>query len=192
MLNIDLQVTGDPLASWETHLRRIDSVFRSDRPFLRKTSDVLQHEHTEMFDRGYRDPDNPWPDMSSYWAEHLAGHSGRTGTWTGEGKKSISTRIKGDSVEVRGADYLGRFQFGPFEFKERFGYRKTGPDRDDWEKLPPSRESEATAFRTKTINIRPRVMFAVLPQDIDQVMYELGQDIGGMEYRPTGGSSVFR
>lgn len=183
MFQIDVTVTGDPLAQWETQLRRIDSVFRSDRPLLRAMADVLEFEHKDAFDRGYRNPDPAakWEATDKDWASRMEGKPGtKPLVWKGEAAKSIQARVRGDTVEVRGESYLGKFQFGPFEGSVPI---KAGGNV--------AYPGESVVFY-EPITVKQREIFGAYQRDADQAMFELGEQIGGMDFTASGGTSVFR
>lgn len=186
MLSVTITQTGAPLESWINHLKRIDSVFRTDRPLLRQMADILEFEHKDAFERGYRDPAEPWTPTFPYFAERERGWE-RTLVWSGTGAESIQSRVKGDTVEVRAESYLAKFQFGNQQTSIPMIHDGTGDE--GWDALV-ALPGETPDFYHKT-KVFKRKIFDVLPRDAEQAMFNLGEQIGNMEYSG-GTTSVFR
>lgn len=146
---------------------------------------ILEREHKEMFNRGYRVPGLPFAETSPWWRRHMAGKgSQRTLKWTGRGQQSIQAVALADHVEVRGEAYLGLLDANVHPDRvhtETFPVIITGDGPNDWVKLGDwGGEDEE---RTRRIRLKDRYLFDVTDSDVTEMLLEaLGEESSFMEY----------
>lgn len=140
-------------------------------------AEILEHEHKRAFEHGGWDfkGGDDWMPTSPYWVSHLHGKRGNKPlTWTGAGRESVHAVVNNFGVSIHAAEYLGKFQFGPFEFTETFPIVRDVAGMD-WQKVS---GLDGDGMKTKRIKIHEREVFAFFTEDVEQWMYELRREAG--------------
>lgn len=140
-------------------------------------ANVLERAHKQAFDNGgWQFLGGPeWRETGPYWVEKMnkaayISPANKPLMWTKRGRDSVKGRVTADGVALSANEYLGKFQFGPFAFIERFPVDAGGHKLPDMER--------AVGFETQFIEIWMREVFRFDPEMVtwweDELLEESG------------------